>query len=67
MNLIDIFAGYTIDLLSAVILFIFFNDQKLSFNLFCSEKKKEIRRLSWGFIIISIVILIWGLGYKDTN
>jgi hypothetical protein len=64
MELLDIFAGYTIDLLSAIILFIFFNDQKLSFSVFCREKKKEIRRLSWGIIIISVVILIWALGYK---
>lgn len=65
MELLDIFAGYTIDLLSAIILFIFFNNQKLSFNEFCKEKKKEIRRLSLGIIIMLIVILIWALGYKE--
>lgn len=67
MNLIDIFAGYTIDIVSAVVLYIFFNDEKLSFELFCKEKKKEIRRLSWTIIIISVVILIWGLNHKDIS
>jgi hypothetical protein len=55
MGFFDIFAGYTVDILSAIILYAFFNDKKLSFNDFC-ERKKEIRDLSWGIIIISVII-----------
>lgn len=47
MEFLDILAGYTIDILSAIILYIFFNNKKLTFNDFCKEKKKEIRNLSW--------------------
>lgn len=67
MGFFDIFAGYTVDILSAIILYALFNDKKLSFNDFCREKKKEIRNLSWGIIIISVIILIWAFSYNDTT
>jgi len=67
MEFLDILAGYTIDILSAIILYIFFNNKKLTFNDFCKEKKKEIRNLSWGIIIITIIILIWAFSYNDTH
>lgn len=58
MGLIDVFAGYTIDFLSGLILFIFFNKDKLSFNEYMEKYKKKVRNLTY-FIILIIAILLF--------
>ena len=61
MSFIDIFAGYTIDLLSGLILFLFFNNEKLSFNQYMEKNKKKVRNLSYFFIVIILGTLFFFL------
>lgn len=59
MSLIDIFAGYTIDLLSGLILFSFFNKERLSFNEYMEANKKKVRNLTYFIVILAFVILFF--------
>lgn len=59
MNLIDILAGYTIDLLSGFILFSFFNKERLSFNEYMEANKKKVRNLTYFIVILSFAILFF--------
>lgn len=59
MSLIDILAGYTIDLLSGFILFSFFNKERLSFNEYMEANKKKVRNLTYFIVILSFAILFF--------
>lgn len=61
MNLIDILAGYTIDFLSGLILYVFFNKEKLSFNQYMEKNDKKVRNLTYFIIgvVFFVLLLFW--------
>jgi hypothetical protein len=59
--MLDIFAGYTIDFISGVFLYLFFNNEKLKFNEYLVFHKKRVRNLSY-LIILVIAVSIFFFG-----